>query len=180
MVATIYVQRGAKRVSSSYTRHGNQEANVDERRAARYGRIYEQLCGLIDGKSPDLIAAMSTICAVLHAKMSHHFWTGFYFVDGERLRVGPYQGPVACQILERRGVCLEAVRTKRPVIVPDVESFPGHVACDPRSKSEIVIPVLDGGEVVAVFDVDSSEVDQFGEADVEPLKKILTLLCPYL
>ena len=153
---------------------------MDERRAARYERIYGQLRDLIENRSPDLVAAMATICAVLHAKMPHHFWTGFYFVAGDRLHVGPYQGPVACQILEESGVCLEAVRTKRPVVVPDVHAFPGHIACDARSKSEIALPVTKDGEVVAVFDVDSAEADQFGDADVGPLGRILALLAPYL
>lgn len=153
---------------------------MDERRAARYERIYEQLRGLIEGKSPDLIAAMATICAVLHAKMPHQFWTGFYFVAGDRLHVGPYQGPVACQVIEGRGVCLEGVRTKEPVVVPNVHAFPGHIACDARSKSEIVLPILKDGEVVGVLDVDSDKPDQFSEADVGPLEKILSLLQPYL
>ena len=153
---------------------------MDERRAARYKRIYEQLRGLIEGKSPDLTAAMATICAVLHAKMPHHFWTGFYFVAGDRLHVGPYQGPVACQVLEEQGVCLEGVRAREPVVVPDVEAFPGHITCDARSKSEIVVPILKDGEVVAVLDVDSDKADQFSEADVGPLERIVSLLQPYL
>ena len=153
---------------------------MDGRRAGRYERIYEQLRGLIEGQSPDLTAAMATICAVLHAKMPHHFWTGFYFVAGDRLHIGPYQGPVACQILEGSGVCLEAVRTKRPVVVPDVHAFPGHIACDARSRSEIALPVTKDGEAAAVFDVDSDEVDQFSNADVAPLERILSLLAPYL
>jgi L-methionine (R)-S-oxide reductase len=154
--------------------------DMSERRKRRYGRIYEQLRDLIEGKSPDRIAAMATICAVLHAKMPHHFWTGFYLVEGDRLRVGPYQGPVACQLLEGRGVCVEAARTKRPVVVPDVRAFPGHVPCDARAKSEIAVPVLKDGEVVAVFDVDSDEADRFSEEDVGPLAEILSLLAPYL
>jgi L-methionine (R)-S-oxide reductase len=153
---------------------------VDERRRARYGRIYEQLRELIDGISPDLIAAMATICAVLHAKMPHHFWTGFYLVADGRLHVGPYQGPVACQVLEGQGVCLESVRAKEPVIVLDVRAFPRHVACDPRSRSEIVVPILKDGEVVGVLDVDSDKLDQFSQADVKPLEKILSLLQRYL
>ena len=153
---------------------------MDARRAARYERIHEQLRGLIEGKSPDLIAAMSTICAVLHAKMPHHFWTGFYFVDGDRLRVGPYQGPVACQVLEGAGVCREGARTRAAVVGPDVHAFEGHIACDARSQSEIVVPILAGGRVVAVFDVDSDRKGQFSEADVEPLERILSLLEPYL
>jgi len=100
---------------------------IDKRRAGRYERIYTQLCDLIEGKSPNLLAAMATTCAVLHHKMSHHFWTGFYFVvDENELHVGPYQGAVACQVLRGRGVCLHCVHTGQPVIVPDVEQFPGQ------------------------------------------------------
>ncbi len=154
---------------------------MDERRAARYERIFEQLRGLIEGRSPDLSAAMATVCAVVHAKMPHHLWTGFYFVAyDDELHVGPYQGPVACQVLRGQGVCLHSVRTKVPVVVPDVEAFAGHIGCDSRSKSEIVVPILKGGEVVAVFDIDSDKPDQFSEADVAPLEKILSLLGPYL
>jgi L-methionine (R)-S-oxide reductase len=152
----------------------------DPRRAGRYERIHAQLRELIE-KSPDLIAAMATICAVLHHKMSHHFWTGFYFVAGEdELHVGPYQGPVACQVLKERGVCLHCARTGLPVVVPDVEQFPGHIACDARSKSEIALPVTRGDEVVAVLDIDSDRVNQFGAEDIEPLSAILDLLQPYL
>jgi L-methionine (R)-S-oxide reductase len=154
---------------------------MDARRAARYGRLATQLRDLIEDKSPTLQAAMATICAVLHAKMSHHFWTGFYFVAGEdELHAGPYQGPVACQILKGQGVCVQAVRTKKPVVVDNVSAFPGHIACDSRSKSEIVIPLLKEDRVVAVFDVDSSDLSQFTEDDIEPLAKILKLLAPYL
>jgi len=106
----------------------------------RYKRIYEQLRGLFT-KTNDKIARMATIVAVLHHKMPHFFWTGFYrIVDGE-LIVGPYQGPLACQVLEKnKGVCWACVNRKETIIVPDVEKFPGHIACDPRSKSEITVP----------------------------------------
>jgi L-methionine (R)-S-oxide reductase len=156
---------------------------IDKRRAGRYERIYAQLENLIEGKSPDLIAAMATICAVLHHKMSHHFWTGFYFASadkGDELHVGPYQGTVACQVLDDRGVCLHCAKTKKPVVVPDVEQFPGHIACDARSKSEIALPVMKGNQVIAVLDVDSDKLAQFDEDDVAPLTKILSLLEPYL
>jgi GAF domain-containing protein len=136
---------------------------------------------LIEDKSPTLQAAMATICAVLHAKMRHHSWTGFYFVAGEdKLHVGPYQGPVACQILKGSGVCLYATLTQQSVVVPDVEAFANHIACDSRSKSEIVIPLIKSGVVVAVLDIDSAELTQFTEDDVEPLTKILDLLKPFL
>jgi len=154
---------------------------IDARRLGRYERIHAQLRELIEERSPNLIAAMATVCAVLHHKMSHHSWTGFYFVeDEETLHVGPYQGGVACQVLEGRGVCLHCVRTGQPIVVPDVEQFPGHIACDPRSKSEIVLPLIHDGHVVAVLDIDSAKLAQFDEDDVEPLRHILGLLQPYL
>lgn len=124
---------------------------------------------------------MATVCAVLHHKMPHHLWTGFYVVAGEdELHVGPYQGPVACQVLKGGGVCLHAVRTRQPVIVPDVEQFPGHIACDPRSKSEIVVPVMEGPVPTAVLDIDSAEPGQFDEDDVASLQEILGLLRGFL
>ena len=154
---------------------------ANPKRPARYERIYTQLQDLIKDKSPDLIAAMATMCAVLHHKMGHHLWTGFYFVAGEdELHVGPYQGPVACQVLRDRGVCLHCARTRQAVVVPDVEQFPGHVACDPRSKSEIVLPVMKEDQVIAVLDIDSHKPVQFDEDDIAPLTKILSLLQPYL
>ena len=159
---------------------------IDSKRLARYERFYAQLKDLIEDKSPNLIAAMATICAVLHHKMRHHFWTGFYFVAGEdgdndiELHVGPYQGAVACQVLRERGVCLRCARTRQPVVVPDVERFPGHIACDPRSKSEIALLVMKEDQVIAVLDIDSHKPAQFDEDDVAPLTKILSLLQPYL
>jgi L-methionine (R)-S-oxide reductase len=152
---------------------------IEARRAGAYDRIYEQLEPLIRKKSPNLVAGMATVCALLHAKLRHHFWTGFYFVAGEdELHIGPYQGSVACQVLKGRGVCLHAVRTMAPVIVPDVEAFPGHLACDSRSKSEIAIPLMKDGRVIAVLDVDSEKLAQFDEDDVAPLTRILALLEP--
>jgi len=159
---------------------------VGARRAGQYERVYRQLKDLIEGKSPNLTAAMSTICAVLHHKMPHHLWTGFYFVASkDRLHVGPYQGPVACQVLEGRGVCLECAQTRRPIVVPDIEQFAGHIACDPRSRSEIALPVLarrsgQPEQVVAVLDIDASELRQFDEADIAPLERILSLLQPHV
>jgi len=146
-------------------------------RAARYDRITTQLRELIEGRSPSLVAAMATICAVLHAKMPHHSWTGFYFVAGDdELHVGPYQGPVACQTLMGHGVCLHAVRTRASVVVSDVNAFPRHIPCDPRSRSEIAVPIVKDGRVVAVLDVDSTELAQFSDADVAPLERIVALL----
>jgi len=150
---------------------------VDASRAGAYERLYDQLRPLIEEKSPDLVAGMATVAALLHAKLRHHFWTGFYFVSGDdELHVGPYQGAVACQVLKGRGVCLEAVRRKATVVVPDVEAFPGHIACDSRSKSELVIPLFKDGVVRAVLDIDSEKLAQFDDDDVEPLGRIVQLL----
>ena len=153
---------------------------IDKRRAGRYERIYEQLAELV-ADSPSLTAAMATVCAVLHHKMPHHFWTGFYLVAGDdELHVGPYQGPVACQVLRGQGVCLHCVQSGEAVVVPDVDLFPGHIACDSRSKSEIALPLRRGERVIAVLDIDASELAQFDADDVPPLSRILDLLQPYL
>ena len=154
---------------------------IDTFRAGRYERIQAQLEDLITAKSPTLIAAMATMTAVLHAKMPHHSWTGFYLsADENTLHVGPYQGPVACQVLVGKGVCLRCAQTRQPVVVPNVDEFPGHIACDSRAQSEICMPVLSGGRSIAVLDIDSHKPSQFDEDDVVPLQRILSLLEPWL
>ena len=148
-----------------------------EQKLSRYGRVREQLTGLL-GKTSDPNARMATVAALLFHKFGHFFWCGFYRRIGDDLVVGPYQGPLACQVLARgRGVCWEAVRSGETVVVPDVHQFPGHIACDPRSRSEIVVPVRDGGgAIVAVLDVDSDKLAQFDGADAAELQKIVELL----
>lgn len=147
-----------------------------EKKEGRYQRLYTQIEQLLQ-KSPDQEAAMATIAAVLYHKMEYFFWCGFYRVDGQRLIVGPYQGPAACQVLEGRGVCLAAVEQKQTQVVPDVHQFPGHIACDSRSQSEIVVPVRDaGGRITAVLDVDSKELNSFDETDAASLEQITALL----
>ena len=143
----------------------------------RYERVLAQLTELLQ-KSDDRTAHMATVAAVLHYKMPHFFWTGFYLLKNEDLVVGPYQGPVACQVLERgKGVCWAGVQRNEIVLVPDVEQFPGHIACDSRSKSEIVVPVRDhAGTVIGVLDVDSDKRDAFDDADTAGLEKIVALL----
>ncbi|MBK8166739.1 MAG: GAF domain-containing protein [bacterium] len=145
--------------------------------AGRYRRLHEQLSALF-AKTADPVARMATACAVLHHKQPHFFWTGFYRLQGEFLVVGPYQGPLACSVLPGPdGVCWAAVARGVSVVVPDVHAFPGHVACDARSRSEIVVPVRDAdGALVAVLDVDSDRPDAFGEADREGLEAIMALL----
>ena len=143
----------------------------------RYKRIYDQLRELVL-KTENKIARMATIAAILHHKMAQFFWTGFYIlIDGE-LIIGPYQGPLACQILEKeKGVCWTGVTSKKTIIVPDVHKFPGHVACDSRSNSEIVVPLIDKeNQVWGMLDVDSRKIGAFSESDKKWLEKIVKLI----
>jgi L-methionine (R)-S-oxide reductase len=130
-----------------------------------------------DGQSLDDIALMATINSVLSNRFSHFYWTGFYRVCGTRLIVGPYIGTVGClQIEIGNGVCGTAAAKRETVIVADVNQFPGHIACDPNSKSEIVVPVFGPeGELIAVLDVDSDQLDSFDEEDQRGLEKIIAL-----
>jgi GAF domain-containing protein len=127
----------------------------------------------------DLIASMATIACLLHHSFDYFFWTGFYRVvaPGELL-IGPYQGTLGClHISFDRGVCGAAARREETIIVPDVHQFPGHIACDSSSKSEIVVPVFDSDDkLIAILDVDSAGYDAFDEADKRHLEKIVTLL----
>ena len=143
----------------------------------RYDRVYEQLSGLLNA-SGDMVSRMSTVAAVLHYKMDGFFWTGFYLRSNGNLLVGPYQGPVACQVLAKdTGVCWMGINQRKTIIVPDVEQFPGHIACDSRSRSEIVVPVRDkDDQIIAVLDVDSKHLDQFDETDAAGLEKIVGLI----
>jgi len=146
--------------------------------AGRYDRIATQLRELFcEGPkaTADPIARMATACAVLHHKMPHFFWTGFYRLVGGDLVVGPYQGPLACALLPPPdGVCWAGLTGGETVVVPDVHAFPGHVACDARSRSEIVVPVRDSaGEVVAVLDVDSDQPDAFSEEDARFFESLM-------
>jgi GAF domain-containing protein len=148
-----------------------------KKKEGRYHRIYDQLEELLV-KTDDPLARMASVCAILHHKMDHYFWTGFYMAKEGRLVVGPYQGPVACQELEKdQGVCWAAYNSGEPVVVPDVHAFPGHIACDSRSKSEITLPVFDGdGTITAIFDVDSDQEDAFDQTDRDHLVRILELI----
>jgi len=129
------------------------------------------------GETLDEIALMATINSVLANRFPSFYWTGFYRVCGERLVVGPYIGTVGClQIEFGRGVCGTAAAKRETVVVPDVNAFPGHIACDPNSKSEIVVPVFDRNrELIAVLDVDSDRVDNFDDDDREGLERIVAL-----
>jgi GAF domain-containing protein len=148
--------------------------------AASRKEIYEELLPQAEAllkPEPDEIARMANLTAILH-EIPGFFWVGFYFVRGEELVLGPFQGPVACSRFSiLKGVCGAAVREKRMQIVPDVEAFPGHIACSSLSKSEIVIPLFDADRKVwAVLDIDSTELDDFSVMDGEYLEFFLDLL----
>jgi L-methionine (R)-S-oxide reductase len=149
----------------------------EKKKEGRYSRIYKQLSELVL-KSNNTSARMATIIAVLHHKMDYFFWTGFYLMDDGKMTVNSYQGPVACQILEKdKGVCWAAFNKKETVVVEDVHCFPDHIACDSRSNSEIVVPLKNAnGEIIGVLDVDSSEKASFSDVDAKWLEKILELI----
>jgi L-methionine (R)-S-oxide reductase len=150
--------------------------NID-RKNGRYQRIYEQIKGLL-AKPGNSLSRMATVAAVLSNKMDYFFWTGFYLLDNGELIVGPYQGPVACQLLAKdTGVCWAAINQEESIIVPDVHKFPGHIACDSRSNSECVIPVRNAeDQIIGVLDVDSKDFNAFDEIDKLWLEKIVSLI----
>ncbi len=142
----------------------------------RYQRIISQITDL-NQKTSDPLARMSTIAAVLHHKFDYYFWTGFYRLVNEELTVCCYQGSVACLVLARHsGVCWAAIDQQKTIIVPDVQKFPGHIACDNHSRSEIVVPVWKADKIAAVLDVDSKSLNSFDEVDAEYLEKIVEMI----
>jgi len=148
-----------------------------QKKINRYKRLYLQLEDLLK-KSNDETAHMATVSAVLYHKMEYFFWCGFYRIVNGDLVVGAYQGSVACQVLAKnKGVCWAGINQGKTIIVPDVHQFPDHIACDSRSKSEIVVPYKDKvGKITAVLDIDSSEFNSFDEVDAEYLEKIIALV----
>lgn len=146
-------------------------------KSGRYSRVYEQVEKLVQATA-NPVSRMATISALLHHKMKGYFWTGFYLLDNEELVVGPYQGPVACLKLKKdTGVCWAGINTGASVVVPDVEEFPGHIACSSLSKSEIVVPVRNKqNQVVAVLDVDSRNLNHFDDTDRIHLEKLVQLI----
>ena len=141
----------------------------------RYLRLYQDI-KLFLGDEADPVARMANLVALVHERM-HFFWTGFYRVQGEQLVLGPFQGPEACfRIGFGKGVCGTAWKEKRTLVVPDVEAFPGHIACSSLSRSEIVVPVFEGDTITSVLDIDSKELATFDATDALWLEKIVTLL----
>ena len=146
-------------------------------KAARYAEVEAEILAVLEGE-PDRTARMATVAAMLHDAFPAFFWTGFYGVDPakqDELVVGPYQGTLGClRIAFGRGVCGTAAATGRTQIVQDVHAFPGHIACDPRSASEIVVPVFDrSGALIAVLDVDAEQKAAFDAVDAERLERLM-------
>lgn len=141
----------------------------------RYATLLPQVASLLDGET-DLIAGMANMAAALTQTFGF-FWVGFYRVIADRLVLGPFQGPIACtRIAFGKGVCGTAWERAETVIVPDVDAFPGHIACNSASRSEIVVPVKAAGEVIAVLDIDSDLLGAFDEVDRRYLEQMVALL----
>lgn len=137
-----------------------------------YRQTTSQIKPLIDGIN-NKVGALANVAAALKEAFGYYFWVGFYIVKGDELELGPFQGPVACYTIKKgKGVCGTAWEQKNTIVVPDVEKFPGHIACSSKSRSEIVIPVFNGSDVVAVIDVDSANLNAFDDKDKEGLEKI--------
>ena len=141
----------------------------------RYALLYKQIAAVTENES-DTIANMANVAAMIHATFGF-WWTGFYRVVGQELVLGPFQGPLACsRIAYGRGVCGTAWKEQRTQLVPDVEQFPGHIACSSASKSEIVVPLFKDGEITAVLDIDSEHLATFDDTDRLWLERIVEIL----
>ena len=141
----------------------------------QYQSLLPQIKGLLEGE-PDLVANLANTVAALKEQFGW-FWVGFYIIKNNELVLAPFQGPVACtRIRKGKGVCGSSWAEAKTLIVPDVEKFPGHIACSSLSKSEIVVPVIRNGNVIAVLDVDSEELDQFDTIDQYFLEQIVELI----
>jgi GAF domain-containing protein len=145
-------------------------------KAQKYQMLVSQIASLIEGED-DQIAIMSNVAAAIHQEMKF-WWTGFYRVVGDELLLGPFQGPVACMHIPfGRGVCGTAWQRQQTVVVPDVDQFPGHIACSSQSRSEIVVPVFSpDGKVTAVLDIDSENLATFDDVDRQYLEQICQMI----
>lgn len=150
----------------------NNDLSEDE----KYSLLGRQLKSLLS-KEENILSNLSNFTAALKQTFEKISWVGFYLFDGKKLYLGPFQGKVACTVIEiGKGVCGTAAETKKTVIVEDVDQFPGHIACDPESRSEIVIPILKGNEIYGVLDLDSGNIGSFNELD----RKYLEEYCRFL
>ena len=141
----------------------------------QYEALIPQISGLLEGE-PDLVANLANVAAALKEQFNW-LWVGFYLVKNDELVLGPFQGPVACtRIKKGKGVCGSSWAQRKTLIVPDVEKFPGHIACSSASRSEIVVPIMHNSETVAVLDVDSKELNEFDTVDQIYLEQIVSLI----
>jgi GAF domain-containing protein len=146
-----------------------------ETKQERYEALLPQIKAVVEGE-PDLIANMANVAAMLHESFGF-WWTGFYRVEGKELVLGPFQGPMACtRIKKGRGVCGTAWAEAQTQVVPDVDQFPGHIACSSASRSEIVVPIFKEGEVIAVLDIDSAQLNTFDQTDRRYLEQVVEML----
>ncbi|EFF83627.1 GAF domain protein [Acinetobacter haemolyticus ATCC 19194] len=144
-------------------------------KAEQYQSIIPQIQTIVEGES-DMIANLANICAALKQQFDW-LWIGFYLVKQNELVLGPFQGPIACtRIAKGRGVCGTAWEQQQVMIVPDVDQFPGHIACSSASRSEIVLPIMKNGECIGVLDIDSEELNQFDEMDAEYLQQLMLMI----
>jgi GAF domain-containing protein len=141
----------------------------------RYATLVPQIQSLLEGET-DVVANLSNVAAALKQTMNF-FWVGFYLVKEKQLVLGPFQGPIACTRIQfGKGVCGTSWKEKKVILVPDVEEFPGHIACSSASKSEIVLPAFKNGEVALVLDVDSDKLNDFDAVDEKELEKVMRLV----
>lgn len=146
-----------------------------ETKQERYEALLPQIEAVVEDE-PDLIANMANVAAMLHETFGF-WWTGFYRVEGQELVLGPFQGPMACtRIKKGRGVCGTAWAEAQTQVVPDVDQFPGHIACSSASRSEIVVPIFQEGEVIAVLDIDSAQLNTFDQTDRRYLEQVVRML----
>lgn len=146
-----------------------------ETKQERYEALLPQIEAVVEDE-PDLIANMANVAAMLHETFGF-WWTGFYRVEGQELVLGPFQGPMACtRIKKGRGVCGTAWAEAQTQVVPDVDQFPGHIACSSASRSEIVVPIFQEGEVIAVLDIDSAQLGTFDQTDRRYLEQVVRML----
>jgi len=144
-------------------------------KAEQYQSIIPQIQAIVEGES-DVIANLANICAALKQQFDW-LWIGFYLVKQNELVLGPFQGPIACtRIAKGRGVCGTAWEQQQVMIVPDVDQFPGHIACSSASRSEIVLPIMKNGECIGVLDIDSEKLNQFDEVDAEYLRQLIVII----
>ena len=154
----------------------SEELNISEGcKTEKYATLLPQIQSVVSGE-PDMIANMANVASMLHETF-HFWWTGFYRVIDGVLVLGPFQGPLACTRIKRgKGVCGTAWAEQQTIIVPDVDAFPGHIACSSLSRSEIVVPVKRNGEVIAVLDIDSKDLNTFDSTDQKYLEQITQIL----